>query len=159
MELGPDGSLVYRCGFSCGLFFGTRVERGSHEFAAHKDKLTCNICGKSHKRASALYTCQRIHRHGPTPKGSFMCIKCGKFGFIFSRWCFQFYAKKIIWFQASLFQPVRIWKIMKNLTADVYLFTSAIYVEIISHPNTRYIATWWITPEWKKSHAIYAEYN
>lgn len=74
---GPDGSLVYRCEFSCPIFFKSRVERDEHALDIHKNGLICSVCEKLHKTRKNRDACVRAHHHPPVKKTPFVCTKCG----------------------------------------------------------------------------------
>lgn len=46
--------------------------------AVHKDRLTCDVCGKLFRTKHAMYICRRAHRYGPVQKSVFVCTKCGE---------------------------------------------------------------------------------
>lgn len=78
-DVGPDGSLIYRCEFSCPMYFKTKEEMIKHECAEHKDRLACDTCGKVAQSLSGKYACARTHRaRRPKERKTHVCPKCGE---------------------------------------------------------------------------------
>lgn len=74
---GPDGSLVHRCNY-CQNHFKTKEEKEAHMVSTHKERFTCNICGKFFQKPNCAYSCQRSHRTELVEKQTFVCVKCGR---------------------------------------------------------------------------------
>lgn len=75
-NLGPDGSLVYKCD-CCPIHFKTLKKRDNHHMTAHKEKLTCKICNKLFRRYNTMLEHVKNHKRSG-PKKQFVCAKCGE---------------------------------------------------------------------------------
>lgn len=81
---GPDGSLVHKC-HGCFGYFATTEERDAHMLAAHKDKLTCDICNKLFHRVRARQNHYSYHHGDRNKEKNFEWAKCGENSIIYGR--------------------------------------------------------------------------
>lgn len=60
-NLGPDGSLRYRCSY-CVNYFKSIEDRTAHVATVHKEESKCKMCDKSFQRKDKLR--EHVKRHG-----------------------------------------------------------------------------------------------